>query len=325
MGNEQLLVSRTMAIYDPLPISEGDARPGALDTFTAASRNEFLRNTQVATHIIGVAGRNYDVGPMEVPSQSTKDFRITHDGLTWALRAHPSISAVALRPGEMPRLQWSFEGVPTDILKRPVSTEDAKRFVSMTDELAVKLMPFLAAAYEVGLKAINGDRAVSLNKRDEEIRIRFADNNGQAFAALVDAMGLEGVPFADVEKGRNSAYPTFPISKAAKEGAGEVTRFVHSAVGARSGPGVEMTLNSDLPGIDGVLCIEESKKGITVAGVARGSGMGGIRPMLIRSPPEYDPTEYFKAISGALPLSEKLARQKGKKLERNLCRAAPQF
>lgn len=248
-------------------------------------------------------------------------YKLTKDGLTWILRARPSVTGCALeRPLGMAKLWWTFEGIPTDIIQRAVTHDDAKSFVAVTNAIAQEVMPNLNRAYGLGLKGVDSDNDADFGMRDDRVSIRLADNDGRPFAALVDAMGLDRITFEDAAKGEVVGKPYVSVSEYAQAGAREVEAFVKEIARAPEGSIGSMALNKDIRGVQGVVCglgdaVESNGKEALVAGVARASGMSGLRGVMARNEDTDERVDYVRTISAARPLSAMLANKKAMELE----------
>lgn len=255
------------------------------------------------------AAQDHHVGLFE-----SKKYRISKDGLSWILRARPSVTACALeRPLGMAKLWWTFEGIPTNIIERPVKNEEARRFVAVTDMMAAKAMPLLNKAYAEGLKSTNRANDADFGTHKERVSIKFADNDGRPFAALVDAMGLDGLRFDEVAKGLVDGRPELAISRIAQQGASEVAVFLEQVLKAKPTPVPKLELNDEERGIKAVIGTMsgagDDQTEILTAGVARTPGMSGLRGVLTRNHDPVERVEYIRAISGARPLSATLANR----------------
>lgn len=231
------------------------------------------------------------------------------EGMEWLVRMRPSVTACALqRPDGRAKLWWSFEGVPANPEQdhRP-SEKEAATFLSCTNAMAVVGLERLQAAYRDGLVEAIGAQDAKLTVLPRRIRIMLSDNDGTPFAALVDAMNLSEVTFAEAKA---SDVPEVA------EGAREVTRFVKDVTG--TAPKDEtISLNTQLPQAKAVITTREivdPKDGVPetiITGLARSAGMrAGYVPEEPFRKIEYS-RRNLRSISAARPLSAKLAMAEG--------------
>ena len=194
----------------------------------------------------------------------------------WSFRARASVTACALEVANgLPKVWWTFEGVPSDPApdNRPTKDEVIE-FLTFVRHLETPALDHLSAAYFRALNLVlNREFDFAPELGEDRVRIRFADNNGAAYEALIDALryrGLDIPAIADSSLGRLDS---------AKKGVAEFRDFVHESNDPEERIGIDpdtayVNKTIRITGVDAVVARHECPKSqsVWIAGIAQRPG-----------------------------------------------------
>lgn len=268
--------------------------------------------------ILRIAPTDTDSSEHFVGRFAPRIFSLKVDERKWWVRSRASVSACTLqRDDGMPKLSWSFEGVPQDAQSTQRPNEgDSVSFLKATNAMATAGIKPLRDAYAEALERVAEVRG-GLDLRPGLLRINLADNDTQQFAALVDAMSFDGHSYNDVMAGG--------AGTSALDGAGLVKSFVSKtapAIPTGAPVSIEWTRRRDV----GVFCRYQTRKrakigDLVLAGLTRSTKM----MRNYESQPEetwraeHEPA-YLRHVSGARYLSAKLAMDQAVQFDNQLFR-----
>ncbi len=228
--------------------------------------------------------------------------------MKWILRVRASITACALkRPSGLPKLWWTFEGIPADPdpLNRP-SEDQAADFISATNEMAERAIPKLCASYRDALFNEKEGYGRAFDLLRHRICINMSDNNGELFAELLDAMNIRGASFSEVS--HSESY-----GANARVAAEEFKAFVKDVTGAPA-PFDDTTvkIHAEIAGLKALIYQYEhedpKRHEIILAGLSRSSGARGGYAAVSNEQKRVENGEgYVRSTSAARPISAMLA------------------
>jgi len=209
----------------------------------------------------------------------SEQFDVKLGGTEWALRVRASVSACALETEHgLPKLWWTFEGIPKDPDPDHRPTEDETvSFLSFvrkmdTGDKKNSVLNLLGDAYFDALaKVTQTPKQLSYSLGEERIRIRYADNNDVEYAALIEALRFRGLTASQIEDAKGDSL------KVAKRGLHDFEKFVletnapKDQIDPRT---ADVEKDVRLPGVDAVSarcdCPETSS--VSIAGIAQRPG-----------------------------------------------------
>jgi hypothetical protein len=229
------------------------------------------------------------------------------EGLSWTVRARPSMTSCTLQVGSrQTKLWWTFEGIPGG--GTSPSECQAAAFVKATSTWEKIAAEVFTAAYVKSLEAFVG-KVRNFDDGGERISIAMSDNDARPVAELLGA--LSSGPLSKIE--------TDPGLEGARVGLSELRTFIGGFTEKLQVNQDTVSLATEVPGITGVVCrreaIEQSPETL-LAGFAQRAGNSGGFNTRRETSISFEHEEYVRAISAARPLSASLTNIEARRLEK---------